>query len=286
MIYGLIAAVGWGLADFFGAVAGRRTGSLPAVIVGQAFSALFITAVVVVTDRSLVPLAAVIGFVVLNGIASATAYGTHYRGLELGPVAVVSPIGASYAVVGVLLAIVFLGERPSGLALAGMAVTVVGVALVSTDLPSFFAKIHDPAPGLKWAVASGITFGVAGFLLGFLVRETDDWAVAMFGSRWAMLLAFLPIALPRRKEFDRMWAAGLVGLGLAVVSGAADTLGVVSYSYGAERDSVAIILATSAVFPLIAVAASHLWLHERLVANQYAGIGLVVVGLVLLGLGS
>ncbi|MGZ8567436.1 MAG: EamA family transporter, partial [Actinomycetota bacterium] len=63
-------------------------------------------------------------------------------------------------------------------------------------------------------------------------------------------------------------------------------LGVVSYSYGAERDSVAIILATSAVFPLIAVAASHLWLHERLVTNQYAGIGLVVVGLVLLGLGS
>ena len=286
MIYGLIAAVGWGLADFLGAVAGRRTGSLPAVILGQAFSAVFITAVVLATDRSLEALVAILGLVVLNGIASATAYGTHYRGLELGPVAVVSPIGAGYAVVGVLLAMVFLDERPSALALTGIVVTVVGVALVSTDLPAFLANIHEPAPGLKWAITSGVTFGIAGFLLGYLVRDTGDWAVAMFGSRWAMLAAFLPIAVARRREFDRLWAAGLAGAGLAVVSGAADTLGVVSYSFGAERDSVSIILATSAIFPLIAVGASHLWLHERLVTNQYVGVGFVVAGLVLLGLGS
>ena len=48
----------------------------------------------------------------MNGLASAIAYLTHYRALELGPVAVVSPIGSTYAVVGVLLAVVFLGERP------------------------------------------------------------------------------------------------------------------------------------------------------------------------------
>jgi uncharacterized membrane protein len=286
VIYGLIAAVGWGLADFLGAVAGRRTGSLPAVIVGQAFSAVFITVVVLATDRSVGALAAVAVLVIVNGIASATAYGTHYRGLELGPVAIVSPIGASYAVVGVLLAIVFLDERPSALALSGIAITVVGVALVSTDVPAFLARIHEPAPGLKWAIVSGITFGIAGFLLGYLVRETGDWAVAMFGSRWAMLAAFLPIALARRKGFGRLRTAGLIGLGLAVVSGAADTLGVVSYSFGAERDSVSIILATSAIFPLIAVGASHVWLHERLVANQYVGIALVVAGLILLGLGA
>ena len=45
VIFGLTAAVGWGLADFFGAISGRRIGSIGAVISGQVLSALFITAV-------------------------------------------------------------------------------------------------------------------------------------------------------------------------------------------------------------------------------------------------
>ena len=40
-------------------------------------------------------------FAPVNGVAAAFAYTTHYKALELGPVAVVSPIGAGYAVVGV-----------------------------------------------------------------------------------------------------------------------------------------------------------------------------------------
>jgi uncharacterized membrane protein len=39
------------------------------------------------------------------------------------------------------------------------------------------------------------------------------------------------------------------------------------------------------VFPLVAVVLSLLLLHERLVANQIVGIGLVVGGLLMLGLG-
>ena len=40
------------------------------------------------------------------------------------------------------------------------------------------------------------------------------------------------------------------------------------------------------MFPLVAVVLSLLILHERLVPNQYAGIALVVVGLLMLGFGS
>ncbi|HTG47220.1 MAG TPA: EamA family transporter, partial [Actinomycetota bacterium] len=101
MIYGLVAAVGWGLADFFGAVVGRRIGSLWTVIVAQTFTALAATAIVLVTGDPISPVKTLLGAVVLNAIFSATAYVTHYKALELGPVAVVSPIGATYALVGV-----------------------------------------------------------------------------------------------------------------------------------------------------------------------------------------
>lgn len=286
MIYGLIAAVGWGFADFFGALSGRRIGSLPAVLVGQLLSAVVVSVVLVVAGDGLGALDDVVVLVFVNGVAAMAAYATHYHALQLGPVAVVSPIGAGYAVVGVLLAIVILGERPSPLALGGMAVTVVGTMLVSTDLPALRARIHERAPGLWWSVGSAVGFGVAGFILGWIVQETHDWVAALWASRFSMLVAFVPLAIARRRELDRL--RGAVGLGVVfgLLAGAADILGVATYSIGAERGDVSIVLASSAVFPLIAVVASFVWLHERLVMNQYAGVGLVVVGLALLGLGS
>lgn len=286
MIYGLIAAVGWGFADFFGALSGRRVGSLPAVVVGQLLSAALVTILLVTIGDGLAALGGVLGLVALNGIVAMAAYATHYHALRLGPVAVVSPIGAGYAVVGVLLAIVVLGERPTPLALAGMIVTVVGTMLVSTDLPAFVARIHEPAPGLWWAVGSAVGFGIAGFILGWIVQETDDWVAALWASRSSMLVAFVPLVIARRAELSRLRRAATLGVAFALLAGAADILGVATYSLGAERVDVSLLLASSAVFPLIAVVASFVWLHERLVVNQYGGVGLVVTGLVLLGLGS
>lgn len=286
MIYGLIAAVGWGFADFFGALSGRRLGSLPAVLIGQLLSAVLVTILLLTIGDGLGALSGVMPLVLVNGLAAMGAYATHYHALRLGPVAVVSPIGAGYAVVGVLLAIVILDERPSALALSGMAVAIVGTVLVSTDLPAFRARIHEPAPGLWWGVGSAIGFGVAGFILGWIVQETDDWVAALWASRFSMLVAFVPLVMVRRRELGRLRRAAVAGIVVALLAGAADILGVATYSLGAERVDVSILLASSAVFPLIAVVASFVWLHERLVANQYLGVGLVVAGLAMLGLGS
>ncbi|MGZ8615342.1 MAG: EamA family transporter, partial [Actinomycetota bacterium] len=104
MIYGLAAALGWGLADFTGAVGGRRIGSLPTVMVAQALSAIVMTGFMIAGGHDPSIMAPYAGFVVMNGLASGGAYLSHYRALQLGPVAVVSPIGATYAVVGVTLA--------------------------------------------------------------------------------------------------------------------------------------------------------------------------------------
>ena len=56
MVFGLFAALGWGFADFFGALAGRRIGSISAVVAGQLLSALFMTVVLIATGESLEPL--------------------------------------------------------------------------------------------------------------------------------------------------------------------------------------------------------------------------------------
>jgi uncharacterized membrane protein len=282
VIFGLTAALGWGLADFFGAIAGRRIGSIGAVMSGQLLSAVFMTVVLVATGTSVAPLGPDVWLVVLNGAAAAFAYLTHYKALELGPVAVVSPIGAGYALVGVALAMVILDERPSGLALIGAAIAVAGVTLVSTDLRKLRDGISNPLPGLPWAIAAAIAFGVAGFLLSW-ISDRAGWIAGLWGSRLAQIAFFLPLVVVFRKELTRLRPGA--GLWIALVAGAADILGVVAFSAGSVRGLNSIVLAASAVFPLIAVALSVVVFKERLVANQVAGIVLVIGGLLLLGLG-
>lgn len=280
MIFGLAAALGWGLADFTGAVAGRRIGSLPTVLVAQLLTTTVMTVAMIEGGHGVGVLAPYAAFVVLNGLASGGAYLSHYRALQLGPVAVVSPIGATYAAVGVALAVLLLGERPGPAALAGGVVVVLGVMLTSTDLAKVRAGTHTRAPGLPWAIVSAVLFGIGGFLLGYFAQEVG-WVPGLWASRSAQLAMFVAIALARRHEFDRVgWNAGVM---VALLSGAGDLLGVVTYSIGAARGLVSVVLIASAVFPLIAVAMSIAWLHERPVANQYVGIALVVAGLLVLG---
>jgi uncharacterized membrane protein len=280
VIFGLAAAVGWGLADFFGAMAGRRIGALGAVVAGQVLSAVLMTGLLLVSGETLSALSGEGWILVLNGAAAAFAYATHYKALELGPMAVVSPIGAGYAVVGVVLAIVLLGERPGPLALIGAGIAVLGVVLVSTDLEKLREGIEHHVPGLWWAVAAAIGFGVAGFLLG-LISQRVGWEVGVWGSRMAQLAFYVPMAVFLRRDLRRFRIG--VGVWIAFLAGAADLLGVVTFAAGAEQGFISIVLAASAVFPLIAVALSVAVFHERIVANQYVGIALVVSGLLLLG---
>jgi drug/metabolite transporter (DMT)-like permease len=282
VIFGLFAAIGWGLADFFGALSGRRIGAISAVLAGQFLSALFMTAVLLATGESVQPLRTDIWLVALNGAVAALAYTTHYKALELGPVAVVSPIGAGYALVGVALAILILGERPSGLALIGAAVAVVGVALVSTDLKKLRRGIENRLPGLPWAVVAAISFGVAGFLLGW-ISDRAGWILGLWGSRVSQIVFYLPLLMVFRRELSRVRIG--FGLWIALLAGAGDILGVVMFSVGSERGLNSIVLAASAVFPLLAVTLSVIVFKERLVANQLVGVVLVVGGLLLLGLG-
>ena len=85
MVFGLFAALGWGLADFFGALAGRRIGSVSAVVAGQLLSAIFMTAVLVMTGESLEPLRSDVWLVVLNGAFAARTPTTHGRNMDTTP---------------------------------------------------------------------------------------------------------------------------------------------------------------------------------------------------------
>jgi uncharacterized membrane protein len=285
VIYGLLAAIGWGTTDFLGAVSGRRMGALPALAVSQLVGIIGATTLFFVHSGGLGSLHGLGWFLVANGVIAMVAYSVHYHALELGPVAVVSPVGAGYAVVGFALAVLLLpNEHPGAAAVLGGLITIGGVFLVSANLPLLRAGLHERPPGLWWAVGSAVGFGVAGFILGVIAKDSNDWVATLFTTRVVLVLAYLPLLYARRRTFHKFAGATAAAYVAAAAAGAFDLMGVASYSAGATRGFLSVVLAASAVFPAIAVALSVVFLKERLVLNQYIGIAVVIGGLLLLAL--
>jgi drug/metabolite transporter (DMT)-like permease len=285
VIYGLGAALGWGFADLGAALSGRRIGALATLIVAQLVGAVVATLLVVISRPSLSSLDEVAGWLVPSSLLMAGGYFALYRGLELGPVAVVSPVLASYAILPVLLAVWLLGESLTAVIVAGMVITIVGTALASTDLRSLAVGTNRMPPGLPWAIVSVVCFGLGAYVIGW-ASQRAGWLPTLWLSRICTTVVFLAIGLivMVRSRGDRRTIPP-PALRFAALVGLVDLTGGVMYGWGAEVGFISIVTAASATYPIVPVFGSTLLFRERPAPNQYLGVALVIGGLLAVGLG-
>ena len=281
ILFGLGAATTWGCADYVAASAGRRVGSVR-VVLGFHVVATAILALLVLTSGSLSNVTAGdLPFFALVGAVGWGSYVCFYRALAIGPISILSPIVSGYAAVTAILAVVFLGERLSGAETVAVMVSFTGVGLASSGLRRVFSIERVDAHGLLFALAAMVLLG--GFVLGVSVK-TDElgFLAPVFLARLAATVFVVLTALRggRWRFPDR--APHVIGA--IVLLAFLDTAGYVSFNLGTERSDTAIVAAASAPYAVIPVVAGVLFLHERPTPVQWAGIGLVIVGLVLLGI--
>lgn len=283
MIYGLGAALVWGFADLFAAIVGRRIGSARTLAIAQVAGLVVVAIVSLIAHPSEVSRSQLVGLVA-NGLVVTVAYITLYRGLELGPVALVSPIAAAYAAITIGLAIVFLNESLAGWVLAGAIVTLVGVALTSTD-PRELATANpgsgDRPSGVPWGLAAMVTFGVSTFVLAQYAKDLG-WLMPVLVTRCTTTAAVLLWMVAFRPEPGRHVSRG-PALG-AILIGAVDVFGILMYARGVQLGLVTIVAAASATFPIVSVIGGVVILRERPAPSQSVGVVLVIGGLLTLAL--
>jgi drug/metabolite transporter (DMT)-like permease len=288
VIFGLGAALGWGLSDLWAAMSGRRIGSVRTVVIAQVAAAVAMSLLVLAVRPDLGGLSEVVAWLIPNAFVGAIAFATLYRALQLGPIAVVSPVLATYAVVPVFLSMVLLGESLGMWEAVGAVVTVAGAVLTSTDLRALRTGTRTRPAGLPLAIVSTLLFGVATYVMGWAAKTAGVVPSLWFG-RITMTAVFLGaaavLALRRRTVGDRgeprLTAAALV---LAAGVGLMELLGTISYAWGAEVGLLSIVTVASATYPLIPVIGGVTLLRERPAPSQYLGVVLVIGGLLLLGL--
>lgn len=281
MIFGVVAALLWGAADFATALLGRRLPLFPMVVVVQTAGLVIAAGLWFVLRPTFdaPPIEAAI--LAIDGCISAVGYVVVYRSLVLGPMALVSPIAATYAVVAILLSVVVLGERPGPLLLLGIFITTVGVLLTATDLRAARPRRPEGQPsGVPLALLSALLFGVASFILARGAQQVG-WLYATLLSRTFTALAALVIAVARREHLrlpDRGAYVRVAALGVI------DLVALVAFVYGSEVAPVSLVVAAASTFPLVPVAGGVIAFGERPAPWQYLGIAAVVGGLVFLGL--
>jgi drug/metabolite transporter (DMT)-like permease len=302
VIYGLLAAAGWGLSAVAATHAARRTGTYLAVLIGQGLCVVVLVLLAATLRPSVAAVdgqaAAVLASAGLLGLVGYLAF---YRALEYGgAVGLVSAISATYGGVTTMLAVIVLGEHLSAGGAAGVVLAVVGVAMASARPASTQAQpiaVGEPivglapAPsrirrlsraGIPLAIASALAYGFGGFLLGATSARTG-WLVSALlahGASVTVLLLALPL-LARRKPLR----PGRSGIGWAAAAGLTDAVGLLAFARGGAAGQVALTAAVSSVFPVIPLVAGVAMFGEQLSRRQLAGVSFIVAGLVMIGLG-
>jgi drug/metabolite transporter (DMT)-like permease len=294
--FALSAAVGWGLADFLGAMSTRRVGLLltmcTSLLVGCAILAVAVATPAVtgvhVTKGDVVAL-------VVSGVLGAASYAGFYRALQLGPVSLVSPIFSAYAMVAVLLAVLVGRQSLGPAAAAGVALTIGGVVLASASggsQPAAPESTERRRSGVPYALAAMVAWGVTTYILA-RSAEHLGWfwpvAVSRIVTLAVLLTAAAAIAIRHRTAKTepaepRPAKAPLKRLALPAASGLLDMLAFLAFARAGQTGSVSVAAAASACFPLIVIAGGVLVFKERLRPVQFVGAGLTIAGLLVLGL--
>jgi drug/metabolite transporter (DMT)-like permease len=278
----LCAAATYGAADFVGGLVTRKAPVLAVVFLSQAIGTVpFLLSFPLINDAAFSNES--LGWGAAAGIGGAIGVILLYAGLAAGRMSVVAPITAVEAACVPVIFGLLRGERPGLLALAGILVAVLAVALISsaTDPESDDEIVTRGrlAPGVLHALGAGAAFGAFFIFLDVAGNDAGLWPLV--GARIASLsLAGIAILVTsrslrvRRETLPPIAAAG--GLDFAAN---------LFFLLATRRGLLSLVAVITSMYPASTVVLARFVLKERLSVSQLGGLACAAAGVVLIAFG-
>lgn len=277
IVLALLGALIYGGADFSGGLASRRAPAL-AVVFGGQLAGTAVLGVLILAVPGRFDAASVL-WGAAAGLSGGVALLLFYRSLATGAMTVVAPLTAVMSAIVPVVGGIAFGERPSVLALAGVALAVVAVVLVSAE----HGRLPTPAMLRGRAIAgpllAGAGFGLLFVLLSRAAPDTGFWP--LLGARAASLTLFAVVALVARRSLVPRAAPPA----LVVASGVGDMTANLLFVVASRLGLLSIVGVLLALYPAATVLLAMLLLRERLHPVQVAGLAMAGSGVVLIALG-
>jgi uncharacterized membrane protein len=214
---------------------------------------------------------------------SSAFYHTFYYAISKGEVSLTGTVIAVYPAFTILLSYLFLHERLSLLQFSGVGLVIAGVVLVALPDPTAADKPKNFG-WIVWGLTSSILIGTGDFLAKFSINKIGAYSHIFFLAVISNPMGALNYLIDRKgRRFPRLTGSKALPtlLGLTAVS-IGTLLFLIAFDYG----KVSLIAPVSSIYPAIIAALAVRFLHEQITPKQGVGIAIIVVGLILVGLGS
>jgi drug/metabolite transporter (DMT)-like permease len=264
IVLALLAAIGYGAADFLGGAGARRTSTLSIVFVGQLTGAVAMLLVALSSPGTPTPADA--GWAVTAGLGSAAGSIFLLRGLSRGRMAVVAPTSAVGAAVLPVLAGLVGGEQPVPLVWTGLVLALPGIWLVSRQVADGSASSASGHGAFVDGLLGGLGFGVLFVALGQIPESAGTLPLALNQLTGAVLTVVVATVLRQEWQPSRRAAAWGAPSGLLGVTG---SLAFVQASHLADLGVVAVL---ASLYPAVTVLLARGLLGERLGGGQRLGL--------------
>jgi drug/metabolite transporter (DMT)-like permease len=269
-VLGIASAVTWGVGDFCGGLAARRTPVLAVVFLSQLIGLVFLVALALLA-REPAPRWEDVVWGAAAGLAGLGGLSALYSALSTGNMGLVAPVTG---VISTAMPVVFgalTQGLPQPLQMLGFALAIVSVGLI--------ARTGDGGAhphGLALAIIAGVSFGA--FLI--LIANTRDGAVfwPLVAARGASVLVMVLFMLMRR-SFARPDRSALP---LIAASGTMDAAGNFLFVLAEQAGRLDVASALSSLYPASTVLLALVLLHERLMRWQVVGVVLSLIAIPLI----
>jgi drug/metabolite transporter (DMT)-like permease len=288
ILLGLLTAFTWGGSDFLARFATHRIGTLRTMFYMQASGLVLLSLGLpwlggwghLHDGSGWQPWA----WGILAGCINAFSTLTLYRSFEIGKMAIVAPLSASYPALTVTLSLLT-GERLTAARAAGIVFTMLGIVLVARAEQAPHKDDMEAGArsgkGLGWALCSAAGFGVLFWLLGNRIvprvgASQTVWMIritCVLITTVILLFAKQSISLPRGHVRWYVWAMGLL-----------DTSAFVICNRGMQLEQVAIVSVLGSLYGAVTVGLAAAFLKEHVSTWQWAGIVTIFVGILLISL--
>ena len=282
---GLLTALSWGSGDFIARLATHRIGALCSLLYMQLVGFLLLS-------LSL-PWLGGLGHLgdgsgwqpwawgAAAGIFNVYSSFALYRAFEIGKMAVVAPLSASYPALTLLISWLG-GERLPTIRIAGIFLTLLGVMVVGGGehvQGENGGSTLKNTRGIGWAGVASVGFGLLFWMLGARVipqvgATQTVWLIRLTSSAvtlGAMLLAKQPMRVPAGQVPAMLLGMGLFDSGAFVLS-----------NLGMQREQVSVISVLGSLYGAVTVGLAVIFLRERLSRWQWLGIATIFLGIYLI----
>lgn len=275
IVLGLLTALSYGFADFFAALAGRRARIAVVATIASISGLGFLLVVSIWLGAEFTPAAIAVGL--MGGASSVVALLALYKSLAIGPISIISPLGALVsAVIPVVIGTVWLGEQLTGLGWFAVLLALVAVVLVASVKDASGSRPTALAIGLAVLAGTGIALAItaldqapAGSGIATVIVMRSSATVGMAGFVVLTLLLQAKSRGPVLPREGKTWL--LMG-----VTGIFDACANVLFLLAAREGSLSVVGVLTALYPLGTIFLARLVLREKLTPLQAVGIVLAL----------